>query len=537
MPGHSPEPQMSLAETRNASLIRDLERVVGAEHVLIDDYSCALYAQDVYTKALPALAVVQPASTDELAACVAEITAAGHAVIPRGGGMSYTSGYVPKEAGSVLVDMQRMNRIVEINRDDMYVTVECGATWHALHTALAETGLRTPFWGTLSGLHATVGGGLSQNSIFWGSARHGSAADSVIGLEVVLADGTIVATGAAAQKNATPFFRHYGPDLTGLFTADTGALGFKATATLQLIPVCEHHEQLSFDFEGYPQLVAAMSDIARAGVADECFAFDPFLQAVRMQRESMVSDVKKLAGVMKSAGGVIDGLKAGAKVARAGRGFMKGVKYSLHVLIEERMSAAATAAADAVRAICEQHSAKEIENSIPKILRANPFTPLNNMVGPNGERWVPVHVLVPHSKAEAVLDAVNALFAENQARLDEFGIGVGFLLATVATNGFVIEPVFFTPDALNEIHNATVEEAVLKKMPRFASNPAAAAATADIRRQLLDLFCQVGGIHMQIGKAYPYREGLRPESFDLIKAIKRAVDPGNRVNPGSLGLE
>ena len=78
------------------------------------------------------------------------------------------------------------------------------------------------------------------------------------------------------------------------------------------------------------------------------------------------------------------------------------------------------------------------------------------MVGPNGERWVPVHTLVPHSKAESTLKAVKDLFAANQATLDEHNIGVGFLLATVSTNGFVIEPVFFTPDALNEIHKATL---------------------------------------------------------------------------------
>jgi FAD/FMN-containing dehydrogenase len=72
-------------------------------------------------------------------------------------------------------------------------------------------GLRTPFWGTLSGIRATVGGSLSQNALFWGSGQYGTAIDSLLSLEVVLGDGTLVHTGSAAQINSTPFFRHFGP--------------------------------------------------------------------------------------------------------------------------------------------------------------------------------------------------------------------------------------------------------------------------------------------------------------------------------------
>ena len=239
---------MSVAETSTPPLIETLRSLLRDEQVLTDADSCSLYAQDVYTKATPAIAVVAPSTIDELSRVVAAVTQTGHAVIPRGGGMSYTSGYVPAEAGSVIVDMQRMNQVLEINTEDMYVTVQSGCTWKSLHEALRETGMRTPFWGTLSGIHATVGGGASQNSIFWGSARYGTAADSVLSLDVVLADGTVVSTGANAQQYGSPFFRHYGPDLTGIFLADTGALGFKATVTLKLIPQAGFRQQLSFDF-------------------------------------------------------------------------------------------------------------------------------------------------------------------------------------------------------------------------------------------------------------------------------------------------
>ncbi len=528
---------MPLAESPQISLIEQLAALIGADNVLTDDYNCALYTQDVYSKGPPALAVVRPAGTLELAGIVEAATAAGHAVIARGGGMSYTSGYVPRETGSVIIDMQRMNKVLEVNADDMYVTVQCGCTWKTLNEALEGTGLRTPYWGTLSGIQATVGGGLSQNSIFWGSARHGTAVDSVLALEVVLADGSIVRTGADAQANGSPFFRHYGPDLTGLFTSDTGALGLKATATLKLVPAREFREQLSFDFTKYGPLVKAMSEIARAGLADECFAFDPRLSGVRMQRESLMSDVKKLAGVLKSGKSMLGAIRDGAKIAIAGRAYMKDVKYSLHVMIEERTDAATADAAARVRNICSRHEGKEIENSIPKILRANPFTPLNNVVGPSGERWVPVHTIVPHSKAAATFGAVETLFRKHDALMEQHGIGYGFLFATVSHQGFVIEPVFFTPDVLDDLHRETVEPSVLNKMTCFESNPEASKATAMIRAELVDLFRDAGGIHMQIGKAYPYREGLRPESWRIVEAVKQVLDPDGRVNPGSLGLD
>ena len=150
---------------------------------------------------------------------------------------------------------------------------------------------------------------------------------------------------------------------------------------------------------------------------------------------------------------------------------------------------------------------------------------------------MPVHTLVPHSKAESTLAGVKALLEQHGALMEEHGIGAGFLLATVSTNCFVIEPVFFTPDSLTEIHKETIEDNVLARMPGFESNPAAAEATAKIRRDLIAFFSEVGGVHLQIGKAYPYREGLRPESWRVIEQIKQSLDPDGRINPGALGFE
>jgi FAD/FMN-containing dehydrogenase len=519
------------------NLCDELRVIVGSKHLLTDSASCLLYSQDIYSRGVQALAVAQPANTQELAALVGLTVAAGCAVVPRGGGMSYTGGYLPVHKDTVVVDMLRMNRVLEVNSEDMYVTVECGCTWEKLYKTLLNTGLRTPFWGTLSGLKATVGGGISQNSLFWGSGQFGSAADSVLSLDVVLADGSVLNTGSASQRNSSPFFRHFGPDLTGLFTSDTGALGFKATATLPLIPDLPAKEYLAFDFKDAASALAAMSDVARHKLAMECFAFDPFLQRQRMKRQSLSADVKSLAGVMKSSGSMLGAIVDGARVALAGRGYMDDVDFSVQFIVEDRNEPASADRAAGIRKLCTAYACKEIENSIPKITRANPFGPLNSMLGPEGERWLPIHGMFPHSKIQKAYLAIEALFDRHRERSDKLGIGTGYLFATVGTNGFILEPVFFWPDEIDAIHKASVEPKHLAKLKGFNANPKAREMVALLRGELIELLSELGAVHTQIGKSYRYREGLKPGAWELIQSLKKVLDPTGRINPGSLGLD
>ena len=527
---------MTNSTENTAPVVETIATIVGPDAVLTDAHSCALYSQDIYSKALPALAVVRPASAQALVDVITVAAERGHALIARGGGMSYSSGYVPQETDSIILDLSKLDQVVDINRSDMYVTVEAGCTWQALHQALQGTGCRTPYWGPLSGIHATVGGSLSQNSIFLGSGRYGSAADSALSLEVALADGTILHTGSGAQPHGSPFFRYFGPDLTGLFCCDSGALGIKLKATLPLLPALEARRFASFDFADYPQMFAAMSAIARAGLAMECYGFDPFLQQQRLQRESLLKDAKALLGVMKTSGSVLSAVKDGVNTALAGRRFMDDVAYSLHIGVEEATEAQAEAQLSKARALCAEHNGRELENSIPKILRANPFTPLNNIVGPRGERWAPIHALVPHSKAVTVMDGVQNILSEQRDLMAQHGIDAGYLFATVATQCFVVEPVFFWPDAMTEIHRHTIEPGMLNKLPGFAEDLPARRAVARIREELMNFFCAAGAAHLQLGKAYPYQQGLKPQNRALLQSLKKLLDPHNRINPGALGL-
>ncbi|QFU75557.1 FAD-binding oxidoreductase [Halioglobus maricola] len=513
-----------------------LLQLLGDEAVSEEDSRRELFSQDVFREGALAAFVAAPGTVEELQALVTLAADHGYALVPRGGAMSYTDGIVPVRERSVVVDMSRLNRVLEINEEDMTVTVEAGCSWSDLYEALKPKGLRTPYWGTLSGIKATVGGSLSQNSIFWGSGQYGTAADNVIGIDVVLADGSLLQTGSAGQKNSSAFMRQFGPDLTGLFTCDCSALGIKARITLPLVPERKHKRFISGSFGSFVDMQRGMSEVSRSELASECFGFDPYLQGQRMRRESLAKDVKALTGVMKSAGGIGKALKEGARVALAGRNFIDEQDWSVHYVVEDFSEAGAQAREEALLDIIRAADGKLVENTIPKVLNSHPFGPVNNMVGPEGERWVPVHALVPHSKALQVYELTESVFAEHAQAIEKFNIGVGYLLAVVSTSVFVLEPVFFWPDELKALHRDSVEPAHFKKLKGFPENLEARAAVTTIRKQLIAAYTELGTSHLQLGKSYNYQQGLRPENQALMQSLKATLDPNGIMNPGVLGF-
>lgn len=496
-----------------------------------------LYSQDIWAKGETAAAILSPQSTEELSDIVKTANARGLSINPRGGGMSYTKGYIPENGTTAILDFSGMNRIIEINEEDMYVTVQAGCTWKTLYEALGEKGLRTPFWGPLSGISSTIGGGLSQNNAFFGGSLYDTSTASALSVTVVLADGTIVKTGTGGTKNAKPFYRHFGPDLTGLFMGDTGALGYKTEATLRLIPVPEHEDWASFECDSHAGWITALKEMGRLGLACELFGFDPNLQRVRMERAGLAADIRTLGNVItKQKSGLVRGLKEGARVAMAGRGFMDATAYSLHIVVEGHSSAEVGAKMTTLKTVAHRFEAREIENSIPKIIRANPFTPLNNILGPRGERWVPIHGIVAMSDALTCFEGIHELFNTMQGEFDSHGVTPGFLTTILGTTGYLIEPVFIWPEEIWPIHKVTVDPGTLRRATTFDKNPDATAVVLKARRGILDIFTAHGAAHFQIGRTYPYRETRDDNTWKLIRGIKSLLDPERRVNPGSLGL-
>jgi FAD/FMN-containing dehydrogenase len=513
-----------------------LRQLLGPERLTIAPDERALMSQDIWSRGKDAAFVARPKSLEQLQTAVAAAHERGVALNPRGGGMSYTNGYTPDREHVGVLDMTGLDRVLEINADDMYVTVEAGCTWKTLNDELAAKGLRTPFWGPLSGLTSTIGGGLSQNNAFFGAGTYGPTSDSVTSVAVVIGDGTLVRTGTGGSAHGKPFWRHYGPDLTGLFLGDCGAFGHKAEASFRLIPAPEHENWASFEFASREDCALAMAEMAREGLACELFGFDPNLQRLRMARATLASDIKTIGKVMLGQGSRLKGLKESARIAMAGRGFMDDAAYSLHLVVEGRSKAGVEADLDRLKSIARKHGAKDVENSIPKIIRANPFTPLNNMLGPGGERWVPVHGIVPLSEGPATWAEIDALFDSVSTELEAHEVLTGYLVTSLSTNGYLIEPVFIWPEELFAIHEASVEVSWLEKLPRHASNPEATAFVDRLREQVIDIFRRRGSAHFQVGRFYPYAESRTQGTRFLLERLKAALDPYGRVNPGVLGL-
>jgi FAD/FMN-containing dehydrogenase len=189
-----------------------------------------------------------------------------------------------------------------------------------------------------------------------------------------------------------------------------------------------------------------------------------------------------------------------------------------------------------IEAIVRANKGRPVENTIPKILRANPFPPTNSMAGPGGERWVPIHGIVKHSQAVAAINAIIALFEANSEAMESLGVGAGYMFLLVGSTGFLIEPCFYWPDEQWDIHKRSIEPAHFAKLAVFAPNPPARALVEKLRQGVIDVFATVGGVHLQIGRTYPLKERSDPHAWAVLEAVKRQVDPKGLMNPGALGL-
>ncbi len=531
--------QVQLKDVAESGIfVENLIQQFGRDRVLYAPEEVAFFSTDIFSSGVTAEAVIRPADIDQLSRAVAFCTSHGRAVVPRGGGLSYTSGYIPTRADTVMVDLRDLNRIIEINTEDMYVTVECGCTWRELYETLKAKGVRTPYFGPMSGYWSTVGGALSQGSIFLGSTQYGTTADSVLGLQVVLADGEVVTTGSAAGTIApSPFFRNFGPDLTGLFLGDTGSLGFKARATLKLIPFPEHQRFGAFALDNLQDCIKILTEVGRGGLAAECYCWDPYFVMSLGQRTNTLQGVKFLAGIVRSGSTWIDGLKSAAKVAMAGKSVLDGSTFIVNVTIDDVTEAGAEAKLKLVQAIAAKHGAGEIEAAAPRATRGQPFTDFSGPELANQTlRNLPTHGIAPLSRAPKVAAEIHAYFAEQDAKFKAHDIKWGIICFAIGNNAIIIEPLYFWNDERHRLHNRYHEKSDLVALSAFKTEPEVNKAVAELREGLKEIFTRNGCVHLQIGKSYPYRETRQAETFALLQRIKDDVDPQGLVNPGSLGL-
>ncbi|MGI3168998.1 FAD-binding oxidoreductase [Pseudooceanicola sp. C21-150M6] len=512
-----------------------LSRELGEDIVDASLQTRTYYANDVFWQpGIVPLAVVSPRTAQEAAHAVALATGEGLSVVPRGGGMSYTKGYLPDRTDAIIMDMRQLNRVTEVNAPDRFVTAEAGVTWADLNAALKGTGLRTGYWGPLSGLNATIGGALSQNSAFFGSAQNGTVADWVMGVSVVLANGQLVTTGSGGRQATRPFTRYGGPDMTGMFLGDNGAMGIKTGATLSLIPQPPEQGFLSFGFNTLAAMADAQVQMARTGLVAEGFGIDRnkarHSASVNRISENLTA-LEHVAGQGKS---FLGGLKDAAAVAVSGLDFINRHAYTLHIVTEAFSPAERDARLAALSKIGAQNGTA-LPDSVPRVMRARPFGPVRGMLGADGERWVPIHAVFPLSMAQDVVEANDAFFADRAEEMAGAGITYSVMTMTVGAE-FFIEPAFYWQDELTPLHVASVGKAVQSDWSRRSANETARRAVIELRNATQDLYIGLGGVNWQVARDYPFQSVLKPETAALLRTFKAAVDPAGLMNPGALGL-
>lgn len=207
-------------------LLQELAGIVGAEHVLTGD-DTARYATDWMRHYHGApLAVVRPASTAEVSACVRAAAAARVPVVPVSGNTGLVGGTMT--TGGLMIALDRMNRIRALRPDARLVIAEAGVILQTIHDAVEPAGLYFPLWFGARG-SAMLGGALSTNAGGSNVLRYGSTRGLCLGLEVVLPDGRVLNLMSELHKDNS------GYDLKQLFIGAEGTLGIITAAVMKLV--------------------------------------------------------------------------------------------------------------------------------------------------------------------------------------------------------------------------------------------------------------------------------------------------------------
>jgi glycolate oxidase len=244
--------------TASAQLLAVLRRELPAGALSAGPEATAPYAAD-RSGSRPdgtPLAVVHATRTEHVQTALRHAHALRVPVVPRGAGTGLSGG-ANAGAGSVVLDLSRMNRIRRLSPEEQIAVVEPGVITAQLDRAAGEFGLRyAP--DPASAAISTVGGNIATNAGGLRCAKYGVTRDAVLGLDAVLADGTLLRTGRRTVKGVT------GYDLTALLTGSEGTLGVITAATVRLRPVPESTATVAAYFDSFAAGAEAVSALTAA---------------------------------------------------------------------------------------------------------------------------------------------------------------------------------------------------------------------------------------------------------------------------------
>ena len=212
--------------------IQKLREIVGAENFTDQLEELVPYSYDASMNVHRPDAAIWPESTEQVAQIVKFANENRIPVVPRGAGTSLSGGVIPIKGG-IIIDLSRMNQIIEISIENRYARVQAGVICDDLNRALAKHGFVFPP-DPASSTVATIGGNVATNAGGIKGAKYGTTRDYVLGLQVVLPSGEVMHTGSYTMKCVS------GYDLAKLFVGAEGTLGVITEVTLKINPLPRH---------------------------------------------------------------------------------------------------------------------------------------------------------------------------------------------------------------------------------------------------------------------------------------------------------
>ncbi|QJC50762.1 FAD-binding protein [Paenibacillus albicereus] len=453
------------------SLLERLQGIVGEKHARDDMEARVAHSYDG-TPMLQSLpdGVVYPETTEQVSEIMKLLAEHRVPVVTRGSGSNLCGGTVPLQGGVVLV-MHRMNRILEVDLDNLTATVQPGLITQAFTDHVESLGLYYPPDPSSMKI-STIGGNISENSGGLRGLKYGTTKDYVLGLEAVLASGEIIRTGGKLVKDVA------GYDLTKLLVGSEGTLAIVTEATLKLVPPPAAKKTM---LAMYRDLQGAARTVSRI---IESRIIPATLEILDNPTIRVVDDFAKL--------GLPRDMEAILLIEQDGE----------PEVVERDM--------EAIRAVCLAERADRVEVAETRehaerliAARRSAFTAL--------ARLRPTTILedatVPRSRIADMVRRIGEIAAKHQVNIATFGhAGDGNLHPTATTDARDAE----------EVHR--VEEAF-----------------AEIFEAAISMGGTITGEHgVGVVKA-PYLEWKVGESgMAVMEAIKAAFDPHGLLNPGKM---
>ena len=258
---------------------RELIAIVGDGGVTFspDHHPDDLHDETLHPESSNPYAVVRPTTTSQVSAVAALASTHGIAITPRGSGTGLSGGATPVPHG-IVMSFARMNQVLRLDTHDHVAVVQPGITLRELGEALATSGLRYPVYpGELSG---SLGGNVNTNAGGMRAVRHGVTRHHVLGLELVLIDGTVVRTGGPVVKSSS------GYDLTQLVIGSEGTLAMVTEVTIKLSPSMSHSTTVLVPFRTLEDVTRIVPAIVGSGLEPSMLEYLDILTMAAITRAS-----------------------------------------------------------------------------------------------------------------------------------------------------------------------------------------------------------------------------------------------------------